>query len=321
MYLNQTFSAGVGPPNTAHTVTLYAPGGAIADQVYLTSAANGQYNAFWEVPVIAGSKIKAAAAGNLRTFTVPNLSARVNRVTDVANGKGPAGITVQLFVSHNTSLNPNSSVNFNSITTANSSGNWSFDFTPQVNLTGNDSVSAYWLTANNDQVQAAATVPFMSARRASSHLKGALNTGATATIELRTAANALRGTAAGAWSTFAFFDAEFVNSSGDPVSVKSGNKVVGSFATDANVTIPTISVGGDASSEQVTGQCMPNTPYSVYVRRGNFSATETQYGTTNATGNLTSLFMVFNLMQTDKILLTCRYGTGDRVEVGGFVVP
>jgi hypothetical protein len=321
VYLNNTYSIGFGPPNTAHTVTLYAPGGAVADQIYTTSTGTGQYYANWEVPVIAGSKIKAAAAGDSRTFTVPNLSVRVNRVTDVANGKAPAGSLLSLSMSHNTTLNPSSGIYLNSLPSANSSGDWSIDLTPQVNLTGSDQVSVNWFSSNDDQVQASAIVPYMVARRSSSHLTGAVNLGATATIELRKASNALRGTATAAWTRFMTFEADVVNSSGDTVDVRSGNKLGGSFATDANITIPSISVAGDASSEQVNGLCMPNAPYSVYVRRGDFSASETHYGTTNGTGTLTSLFMAFNLMLTDKILLTCRYGSGDRVAVGGYVVP
>jgi hypothetical protein len=148
-----------------------------------------------------------------------------------------------------------------------------------------------------------------------------LNPTSSTTIDLRKASNTLRGSAtATSHPVFQTIDAYFASSKGDLISPRVGNKAIGSFATDATLTIPTISIQADASTEQATGACMPGAPYSVYIRRGDFSNSATFYGTSGGGGLIGVNMTTWNVMANDRLLVTCKYATGDRVRATGFAV-
>lgn len=322
VYVNDTYTYGFGPPNTPHTITLYAPGGAIADVAKVNTDGNGQWTVTWDVPVIRDSKIKAATATASRTLTVPRLTVRANRVTDVVSGRAPSGTALHITFGHYSSLDPTSATYYAASSTADGSGNFSSDFTAQANMVGRDYVIVSFSNSAGDTFTNGIPVPYMSVRRTSSNVTGALNIGTTATIELRTSANGLRGTASGNWGQLSdIFYSSFVNTDGDLVAVRSTNKVIGSFATDATVTIPSSTLTADASSNQATGSCMANVPFSLFVRRADYSAQTTAYGVTNGSGTFAISLGGYDVQLADKPLLSCRYPSGDIVQTGGSVVP
>jgi hypothetical protein len=176
-------------------------------------------------------------------------------------------------------------------------------------------------TTGSDSFLVSQTIPYIIVRRGSPQVMGSLNPVSMTTIELRKASNKLRGTTtAVSHPLFQTFEAYFANSNGDLVSPRVGNKVNSAFATDATLTIPAISIQADASTEQATGACMPSAPYSVYIRRGNYSDSETFYGTSGAAGLIGVNMSTWNVMINDRLLVTCRYPSGDRVRMGGFAV-
>ena len=94
------------------------------------------------------------------------------------------------------------------------------------------------------------------------------------------------------------------------------DKVTGGFASDADITIPDIAVSAVASTDVVSGQCMANASYALYVRKNDYSDSDTRYGTTNASGQFSvDVTSTVNLASRDWLSLTCRYPSGDRVGV------
>ena len=318
--INSYYMYGYGPASTPLTVSLYAPSGALADRARVTTNASGSYSVVWDSPVIVGSFVQAVTGMTSRTFKVPRLSVKALRGPDLLTGKAPAGTTLSIQFTHWPTLNYASTVYFSTTATADGSGNWSKDVTSQVNLTGYDTVYVYFSTATNDSVSVGGQVPYMLAKRSSSELQVGLNNGTSATFELRSAANALRGTASAAWSpTCCSLRAAFVDSLGDAVDVRATNKVIGSFAGDAVITIPAITITANASTDQATGFCMPNAPYSLLIRRPDYSASLFRYGAANGSGNLSVGLAGWNVQLNDKLYLTCRYPTGDQVQAYGVV--
>jgi hypothetical protein len=317
--LNSRQTSGTGLPSTLHTVTLYSADGAFADRSFAMSAANGHWFVSWDVPVVAGSKIRVAAAGDSRLITVPQLSIRANRVTDVVSGHAPAGSHVLVLVGHNPTLDAFDQVSFSANVTADGSGRWSRDFTSEVNIDGNDGVTVVLNKASGDEFATSGRVPYMSIRRASSAVIGSVNNGASATLKLRRPDGTLRATATLSWKTPGFdLNGYFANSAGHLVAAKAGDKVVASFGSNATMVIPAITVAGDASTDTVTGHCIPNAPYQLTLHLAG-GGSSTAYGVTDGSGNVMDVMGGVEI--DDSPTLTCRFPTGDQVSVNGFIVP
>jgi len=323
VYLNNTYLQGSSSfASTLHTVSLLDSSGNPIDRVYVTSDGSGYWSANFDTPVVPTDKVKVSAGGEQRTVTVPRLSIRANRVTDVFFGKAPANALLSLSFAHYPTLDPSSYTYHNALVTASGGGDWSLDVTVLANMSGSDNASVFYENASGDQFQASATVPYMSVRRGSPALAGDLNVGTTATFELRKSNNDLRATASASWySAYGGIQTFFSDSSGNFVPVRATNKVIGSFATDALITIPAIAFTADVSSDQATGACLPNAPFSLYIRRSDYSASQSRYGTTNGTGALALNLSTWNVQTTDRSLLTCRYAAGDTVAANGLTVP
>ena len=317
--INTPSVSGTGPPNNSTTLTLFSADGTLIDRDIVTSSPAGTWSVQFEAPIVVGSKIRASANSQTRLVTVPQLSIKANRVTDVLSGKAPANRPLTLTVGHNETLDPFDSTSHGTHTTSDGSGSWSRDTTPLVNFDGADAATAELSTSAGDVFSVTTDVPWMSVRRASSSVEAQLNNATSATIKLRRANGVLRATANLSWSASVFLsEGSFANASGDLVDVSAGNKVVGSFATDATFTVPAIAVAGDASTDQVTGHCMNNVPYRLVVIKPGIGS-NIAHGTTNGSGNVSAT--ISGLELSSKLTLTCRFATGDVIEAIGVPLP
>src|SRR5688572_6405967 len=85
--INGPVVGGTGPPSSSTTVTLFSADGTLIDRVIVNSSPAGTWSVQFEAPVVVGSKIRASANSQTRLATVPQLSIKANRVTDVLSGK------------------------------------------------------------------------------------------------------------------------------------------------------------------------------------------------------------------------------------------
>jgi len=314
MDINSSCVSGTGPASTAHTISLLSAGGDLLWRDWDTSDTYGNWYACFDRPIVPGDKVRAATGSGSRTVTVPNLTARANRVTDVVNGHAPAGAALNIYVYHYTALG-GSSTSFVWGVFANGSGDYSFDFTPLVNAKGGDYGYTRY-TSGSDTFEANFDFPYMEVARGSAEVSGALNYGQSATLTLKSSTNAVRGTALVVGDNGNGFDGAFTTAGGSSVRARMTDKVTGGFASDADITIPDIAVSAVASTDVVSGQCMANASYALYVRKNDYSDSDTRYGTTNASGQFSvDVTSTVNLASRDWLSLTCRYPSGDRVGV------
>jgi hypothetical protein len=82
------------------------------------------------------------------------------------------------------------------------------------------------------------------------------------TFTLRSAGGALLDTASKDTPKAGAYVLRF-RSGGVPVNITSGREVIGSFASDARMTLPPLALDIDQAGDQVSGTCFPNGSYRI----------------------------------------------------------
>ena len=312
IYVTGTCQNGTGQASTNFTVRLLAPNGDQVGRVTTTSNSSGYWYACFPSPAAPGDKVRATGGGADRTVTIPNLSMNANRVSDVVSGHWIAGTGLVVCANHYTSFNLSTSVCLGA--TSSGTGAYSVDFTSDINVHGYDTVSATY-TSGSDNFYVQTTFPYMLVTRANAYVEGALNRGQVATLTLKTGTGTVRGSARVQGDAGNYFDGYFFASSGNVVLPRPADKVTGSFASDATITIPDITVTGVASTNVVSGSCMANRPYMLFARKADYSDYAYRYGTTDGSGHISlDLTADINLAKYDPLQFTCMYVNGDRIE-------
>ena len=309
---------GSGPPSALHTITLFAPSGEIRAVALVTSDASGYWYAGLDEPVFGGDKVRASALGASRTVTVPGLWMRANRVTDVISGKWMANTVLKVLVTHRPALDYSATYH-DRTTTAGPTGTFSIDFTGTVDLKGADTYGAVYMSGP-DAFWVSQWIPYMVVRRANTSVEGIVNPAQVVTLTLKDSLGNVRGSATAQGDYLGFFYGDFATGVGEPVLPRKTDRVVGSFGSDANVTVPDIRLSGVAATDVVTGACMAGVPFELFARKADYGDYVYRYGTTDSGGNLTrDLTADVNLAKGDVLRLTCRYTTGDRVVYVAYV--
>lgn len=275
--------------------------------------------------LVAGYKLEVKSGTNTRTITIPNLALRTDRFTNVISGKGPAGKKLKVVV---TAYAPGDYANYSTYVrfpVANSSGDWSINFTGAGGIIGGDSVSLYY-KANQDYASSTGDtwrldmdVEYMHLYRGASQVWGSMNMAETATITLKTAAGIVRGRAGvGPDGYDGDYQGYFRTSAGAVVRPNATDKVSATFASDANVTIPNITVAGNGSTNVISGTCMAFQGFYVYARKPDYSDSASRYGTTNGSGVFSvNVGADMNLAAGDYISVECKYDNGDEIQREG----
>ena len=94
-----------------------------------------------------------------------------------------------------------------------------------------------------------------------------------------------------------------------PVNVRTGDKVIGTYAADATMIVPSVSAIPNAATDHVHGHCFNNAFFEVAARHNDGSDSAYAYGKTAANGNfnidVTKNYPTYNLRANDEILLVC----------------
>ena len=130
------------------------------------------------------------------------------------------------------------------------------------------------------------------------------------TLRLRTSGGTLRATRTFHASTdcSGFFGSFKKN--GKAVNIHTGDRISSDLATDASMVWPAMSVDGSANT--VSGKCIANSRYVVFVSR-NSSSTSTS-GTTDGTAHL-STTLPWTFTTGDRLDLICETTRGDHVRI------
>ena len=302
-----------GPPSTLHVVSLYTAEMELKDRVRVTSSDSGYVSACFADQIVSGDRLRASASGSTRTVTVPKLSLSINRVTDVVSGVAPAGVLVTFGLSKYAGLTNTSEQRY-AYATANGAGSYSVDVTSTFNLIGGDYVYGA-INVGSDYYNVSTTVSYVHVLRASALIDGYLGQSRSATITLMTPTDAVRGRAVVVGeSQIGSFSGRFITSTGIGVNARMGDKVSGTFASDAAFTIPDVRVSADPATDILTGKCPPTRSYKMWARRANYSAQATVTGTSGPTGVFSrDVTATMNILSNDVLEVWCKLPTGDQV--------
>ena len=318
--MGQGCASGTGPASTQLTIKLKSSSGTLQGKAIVTTDGTGDWftcDFWWEVD--PGDTISANDGSNSRTFTIPSVSFKANRVSDVVSGLAPANSSVNIQVLDCQDFSCSSAATSTRSTSA--SGAFSKDFTAMYNLRGNDRVIVTWTSPNGDTVQADHEVANLYVTLGSPDVSGIANPGGQPTIELRAANGNLRGSFTdGAGHYYGNFSGVMRNGAGLSVDALAGNKVIGSFATDATVNVMDPGLTGNPGTDVISGTCYPNRPFYVEADDPTYSRSpdwSSYVGVAGANGNFSVDIATlghnagFDLMSGDLLYVECRTSKGD----------
>jgi hypothetical protein len=202
-------------------------------------------------------------------------------------------------------------------------GNWSYDFSP-TNLRGYDDVDVVFKNAT-DSVRRELTVPFAGLSFGGNSFFGSAARGAVVTMTLRKNDGTLKAktqvSASALFGSTVIFFGEW-RKNAYPVNVRAGDKFVGTYASDATMTVPPVTATGNAGADTISGHCFNNAYFEVSARHNDGSDSAYYDGTTGANGSfnidITTNNPAYDLLANDEILLQCRNGRGDSIGNSAF---
>ncbi len=325
---------GTAPAGKRVHIVLKTPGGQLRGTDDETVRSDGTFNACPAGDLITGlfgglngGDVITARVGTLvRTWTVPRVTAQIDRASDVVSGRAPAGTHVTVSIAEiapSAPLSASPTAGPNDLTVvANAKGEYRADFAGAVNIVGGDPVMVA-AAFGADGVAITAITPYLLVTAGSNILYGSAGSDLPVDFALRTAGGTLRAQAHTQSLLLGIFIARLVDPSGSAVYPRRGDWLTASFASDAFLKIPDWKLAGDKKTEMVTGRCMPRSAYAVQIYgRGSdgYTTSAGKGGTTAADGSFRwNLLGLWNVKAGDSLILSCMYRTGDQFAVSSDV--
>jgi hypothetical protein len=308
--LRGSCGGGIAPAAANLTVILRSAKGKELDRTStIANADTGAYGVcFMRGEIAPGRTLTIKSGPASRTITVPRVTLRVDRVTDVISGQAPAGMDI--------------AIGYRDIATdgefpypglprkADAQGRFRLDYTSRADIRGGDTVNVVATTAGDDTFTLELAVAGMILRPrggASADVTGAAD--ATVTLRLRTAGGTLLASAsrflrAGVTGRLT------LRKNGSAVAPAAGQVVTGTFATDARMRIPSLTITADSGIEAVSGTCFAN--QELLAR--NVTQGSSSYGTADGSG---TFLVLLEQDPGDQVAVDCHDRHGDVIVIRG----
>jgi hypothetical protein len=284
------------------------PNGSVLEFASAKAGGLGRFQTCFNRWIQGGDIIVGRVAGSQRRFVVPSLTVDVDRAGNIVSGDGPAGAALHIDVR----MGPNGFLphgHAEADATPDQHGHYAVDFSAQLDI-GAGMVASLEATLNGDKVRAYGYALWIVTQRGQSNLYGFAK--ALTRIEVRGPDGHLRaeadtGPLSGQYLVL------LVDSLGQPVYLRPGDRIVAPGIADADLLIPAGRLNGDPATDTAYGRCMPNAPFDLWAG-GQFT------GTTNPSG-------AFRMDLTGKAHLPlgkleslfCHYPTGDVYQINSQV--
>jgi len=267
-----------------------------------------------------GDVLKTTIGTSVRSFSVPKLSLVAFRNTDQVGGSTDPGVDVYVAaLTFDGSFSSNDAVLHSAAVTADGGGGFmpdSLDWDSPPDLKGWDVVLAERTTARGDAFVLSYRVQGILAwlNRVYFDVVGYRGLELIATL---TRGSTEIGSGHVWTNRFGSARGEFLDGSNDPVRAKVGDVVEATFATDAHLTLPTITATIAKSTDRVTASCgLPNVGVEVDVHTRDLSKYQSRVGFTNGSNVYVANFATapaYNIVSGDKVDVYCKLATGDIV--------
>jgi hypothetical protein len=286
---------------------------------------------FWQTctflsagPMAPGDKIDVEVfdTGQKRTFTVPLLTGRVDRGTNVVSGKAPAGssVTIEAFDFRWDLWGESYDEVVDVVATG---GNFTYDFDNSgIDIKGGANVVVFWSNAGDTvHVGRFQIAPFLSLQLGLAQLAGAARPNGLLSITLKNSSgNVLaRGNGVGAYGDTTFYG-EFADADGEAYKLRGGEKLnAPALGAASSWTVPNIAAQTDVAADKIKGKCFPNQRFLVLSNNPNGFEFGLTFGTAAGNGAWeVDLTDQVNIKRGYRVAVLCYSAGGDEV-VGEFM--
>ncbi len=300
--------SGQGVSRAVHVVILRTPEGDLRSRFRVEADGQGRwlgaFGHYVPVTVNAGDIILIRVEGRKRTFTVPDIRPRTDRVGDVIRGRGPAGATVKVLVDRVGPTVYESGIERDE--TVNAQGRWRLDLSDQYDIIGGLRITVR-LVHDGLSVVAGSFAPYFSMNAGGDTINGSVNPGQTVDFRLIDGGGVTRAAASTASTTSDFFFVALQDERGNAVYPRPGDRIESDIAADGRLLIPDSYLRASASDDRIKARCMPDAAFTLYSfgdRQRTFQGRTQDDGTLRRSSDL---------QPGDSLELTCRTGGGDEL--------
>ncbi len=275
---------------------------------------------FGGAPIVPGDKINVTVfgTGQKRAFTVPTITAKVHRGTNVVSGRAPAGSDVQVEAfdfrfdlwgeQYDVVRDLHSS----------STGTYAYDFDKSgVDIKGGARVVIRWRQGSDTvSVGRFQFAPFLTFSLGSSQIAGASS--ANGLMKVRLSANKGSAAIAAAHGVGSYADtswyADFAKADGEPYKVKGGEWLSApALGAASSWRIPAINAATDLAADKIKGKCFANGRF-VAIAEGGAGNFGLGFGTATANGSFElGLGDQIDIKKGYRIAVLCYSPEGDEV--------
>jgi hypothetical protein len=275
--------------------------------------------------VTPGDQIKISTHFANRTYTVPNLTLRLDRVTNLASGTGPAARNIQLCSGWGWYIG------FGSCRSVRVGQDGQWGYNPHTDLFGGIEAYLFWKSPKGDRLYVFTVAPFLRVTIGKAEFEGFTQPFANVDVSLDGSVDATGHATAEATGRF---EGTLRDSASQAVQVSPGDRISApSFASDADWVVPTIVGRANKLTEIVKGGCLNSVDsYLVWVSivgpLGNVRGSGLWH--TNSEGRFRAGFRNYygggdvpvtaNVKSGDTVRIDCVQSTGDETR-WSFIVP
>jgi hypothetical protein len=199
-----------------------------------------------------GDTIRARSGTADRTFTMPNITLTANRDTNTFRGRGLPHETATLWYHAGIFADFYEDVPV----TTDGVGRWSFTDPDGESASGGTEAEIHWMTAQGDYLTARLMVPYVHVTIGRSLVSGGTVNMGRAVVNLRDPlTNDLLGRATTTSDEYGSFVGRFLDSTGDPVNARVGDRVVSPLANSIDWHVPNIEGSASPATDIVEGRC------------------------------------------------------------------
>ena len=299
---------GTGPRNAEVIATLRTPSGAERGRARTTSDAFGTWATCFRLAepttfINGGDRLQINAGNRERTFRIPHLEPRVDRVRDVIQGWAAPNSSVDIVVSHRKTFRNVRDFFYQVNTDAN--GRYRVDTTSDFNLIGFDEIAVVNLAGRN-LFGSVALAPGLQLAVANNVVFGSVNNGTRVHIRLYDGDGNAKAHSTAGPLFFGTFEVAMFKRDGSAAYPLNRDWVTSTIASDAVLRIPISELRGSATTDVITGRCPPDAPYLITAGTREF------YGRADGDGGVRrDASSRMNLRRGTELSLYCMYPTGD----------
>jgi hypothetical protein len=321
IFIGDSCVYGKGKPSSFFKVIITDRSGVEKGRGAVESDPDGNWSACMQQgvrPMAPGDKIAVTdfETGQKRSLTVPTLTGRVDRGTNVVSGKAPTGSTVEVEAfDFRFDLWGEQYDSIQHVVAAN--GNYLYDFdNAGVNIRGGASVVIRWRSGGDVvMVGRFQIAPFVVMRLGESDFAGASGPNRLAELKLtRSGAVVARGNGVGAYGDSSFYG-DFADADGERYFVNGGEQfsapVLGAVSS---WRVPQIAGRSDLAADTVSGRCFASGRFVTLAQGSGGLGYGLGFGTANADGTFTvDLTDQVDITKGFRIGILCYSAEGDEV--------